>query len=292
MAVVEGVGANGLPTLVVTDGPGSRAEVYLHGAHVTSWIPAGGTEALFVSREALLDGRSPIRGGVPVVFPQFADRGPLPKHGFARVQPWRPIGDEGDARAGRVRLELRDSAETRALWPHAFRAELGITLAGGGIELSLGVENTGDSSFSFTAALHTYLRVADVRRIGVAGLQGVRYIDKVAGGVERVEESAAVAIAGEVDRVYLGATRPVRVDDPAGGRVLAVQADDFPDVVVWNPWAEQARAFSDFGDDEYLEMVCVEAARIGVPVELPPGGSWRAAQRVHVAEGPGSGGAA
>ena len=28
--------------------------------------------------------------------------------------------------------------------------------------------------------------------------------------------------------------------------------------VVWNPWIDKSARMADFGDDEYLEMVCVE----------------------------------
>ena len=38
--------------------------------------------------------------------------------------------------------------------------------------------------------------------------------------------------------------------------------------VVWNPWDKKAKAMSDFGDDEYKRMVCVEAAAIEKPVTL------------------------
>lgn len=63
------------------------AEVYAFGAHVTSW-GVGDEELLFLSREAILDGSKPIRGGIPVVFPQFNDLGPLSAHGFARKSVW------------------------------------------------------------------------------------------------------------------------------------------------------------------------------------------------------------
>lgn len=44
--------------------------------------------------------------------------------------------------------------------------------------------------------------------------------------------------------------------------------------VVWNPWDKKAKAMSDFGDDEYKRMVCVEAATIEKPVTLKPGEEW------------------
>ena len=146
-----------LPRVRLSHPSGGTADVYLHGAHVTSWIPAGGSEALFLSRAAAFGPGKAIRGGVPVIFPQFAAMGPLPKHGFARTQPWERVDDAGRPEA--VRLRLRDSEETRALWPHAFAAELAVGLGDDWLSLELTIRNPGGAAFQFTAALHTYLRV-------------------------------------------------------------------------------------------------------------------------------------
>jgi len=52
-------GVGGLPIVRVTGRAGS-AEVYLHGAHVASWVPAGGAPVLWMSRSA-------SRGSVPTL---------------------------------------------------------------------------------------------------------------------------------------------------------------------------------------------------------------------------------
>lgn len=44
--------------------------------------------------------------------------------------------------------------------------------------------------------------------------------------------------------------------------------------VVWNPWEKKARAIPDFGDDEYKQMLCVDAAAIEKPIALKPGEEW------------------
>lgn len=44
--------------------------------------------------------------------------------------------------------------------------------------------------------------------------------------------------------------------------------------VVWNPWEKKARVIPDFGDDEYKQMLCVDAAAIEKPIALKPGEEW------------------
>lgn len=254
----------------------ARAAVLPDGAHVVSFVPDGGAEVLFVSRETRVPPAASVRGGVPVIFPQFAELGPLPKHGFARMAAWAP----GRRTAAEAVFHLADTPESRALWPHRFAAELAVTLGDEALRIALSVTNAGTEAMPFTGALHTYLRVADARRAVVRGLDGVRFRDKVAGG-DHVQ-AGDVTFAGEVDRMYFGAPEAVRVADPAGGRTLVARKEGFPDVVVWNPWTELARRLPDLADEEYADFVCIEAAHVESPLVLPPGGRWTGAQVLSV----------
>lgn len=265
------------PLLLVAP-DGARAAVHPHGAHVTSWTPAGGTadERLFLSA---LGGPRPgaaIRGGIPVIFPQFAAEGPYARHGFARTSEWTVV-EAGPAidGAGAV-LRLADTPATRAAWPFAFEATLTVALGGEALTVTLAVTNTGDAPMPFTAALHTYLRVAHVAEVAVHGLGGVTYRDATAGGAHRVEAADAVRLAGEVDRLYLDVPGPVEVREP--GRATRVVAAGFPDVVLWNPGPERAAALADLEPGGADRFVCVEAAVVGRPVRLAPGERWAGAQ--------------
>lgn len=278
MSSADPSAAREMPRIRLAHPSGGTAEVYLHGAHVTSWVPAGGGEALFVSRAARFDGESAIRGGVPVIFPQFADNGPLPKHGFVRTEAWERV----DASESRATLRLRDNDGTRALWPHAFAAEYTVEVGERRLTMRLRVQNTGVEPFDFTAALHTYLRVADVGRASVAGLHGVTYRDKVRGGETYVEEDAELRIDGELDRVYLSPPPELRVRDDVAGRAFRVRSEGFADTVVWNPGAEAAAKLPDMEAGEEREMLCVEAAQVADPVRLQPGESWSGAQMLEV----------
>ncbi|HEX6040370.1 D-hexose-6-phosphate mutarotase [Longimicrobium sp.] len=258
---------------------GASAEVRRNGAHVTSWIPAGGGEALFLSRASRFTPGRAIRGGVPVIFPQFAEQGPLPKHGFARTEQW----DAVETSDTRVVFRLRYSMFTRAIWPHRFAAELAVELEERRLAIHLSIRNVDSEPFSFTSALHTYLRVADVGQASVAGLRGLSYRDKLRDGGTFTEDADPLRIPGEIDRVYVDAPRELRVRDEAGGRTIVVHSEGFADAVIWNPGADKAAAFPDMEAGEEREMLCVEAAQAAAPVTLAEGETWEGAQVLEIA---------
>lgn len=274
-------GENDLPRVVLAHPSGARAEAYAHGAHLTSYVPAGGEEVFFVSRRARFDAASAIRGGVPVVFPQFADQGPLPKHGFARVAEWALPDVSAADGVARATFVLTDSPETLNLWPHTFLASLVVALDADGIELRLDVFNRGAEALEFTVALHSYFRVADVREAAVLGLRGISFHDKELDR-DRAQDEDELTVCAPLDRVYRNAPDLLRIRDGAGGRVLVIEKEGFADAVVWNPWIGGAAKLDDMEDDEYLRMLCVEAGSVAVPVRLEAGGRWSARQRVSV----------
>jgi glucose-6-phosphate 1-epimerase len=269
-----------MPKLSLAAADGARAEVYLHGAHVTSWIPAGETaDRLFLSARSAFGPGKAIRGGIPVCFPQFANQGPLPNHGFARVSAWETVdARRTDTGAAQARLRLADSPATRALWPHPFALELTVAVTGRTLAVALAVLNTGLKAFEFTAALHTYLRVADVRYAVVRGLRKAHYRDKALATDGNVETAPALAFDREIDRVYYAA--PGDLAAAEHGRSVAIRANGFPDTVVWNPGAARGATLDDLEPDGHLRMLCVEAAVARVPVTVAPGARWHGAQRL------------
>jgi glucose-6-phosphate 1-epimerase len=251
---------------------GARATIHAQGAHLSSWSDAAGTEQLFLSTRSGFAPGVAIRGGVPVIFPQFAAEGPLPKHGFARTQPWTLV----EQRADRARWALQDSAATRAIWPHPFRCELGVEIGGAQLRVSLNVTNSGDAPMIFTAALHSYLRVAAIEEVRVLGLKGLRYRDSANGNAEHIERADQLAIVGEVDRIYFDAPAQLELIEPA--RRLHIEQQGFSDSVVWNPGAEKGATLADMEEHGYQRMLCIEAAVIGRPVHLAAGESWAGSQ--------------
>eukprot|EP01041_Mallomonas_annulata_P020387 gene20387-40137_t len=62
-----------LPAVRIASGDGAEAIVTLYGAHLVSWNTADGAERLFCSVKSAMDGSRAIRGGVPIIFPLFAE---------------------------------------------------------------------------------------------------------------------------------------------------------------------------------------------------------------------------
>ena len=250
---------------------GATALVARHGAHVLSWIPADGRERLFLSERAKCAEGAAIRGGVPVIFPQFGERGALLKHGFARTLPWRFTGVDDQCAV----FELRNDERT-AHWPHAFAVRLRIGLSATQLQLTLEVENTGDDAFVFTAALHTYLRVKSMEDAAVEGLQGCDYEDSAAGGILRREDKPEIRFDGEVDRIYNDVVAPLTLAD--GEHRLHIEHDGFPDAVVWNPGEHLAACIADLAPGDHRHFVCVEAGVVLQPETLAPGEGWSGTQ--------------
>ncbi|MFE7630519.1 D-hexose-6-phosphate mutarotase [Kocuria sp. NPDC057446] len=238
--------------------------VHDQGAHVIDWIPTGHAPVLWLSPSTALETGTPVRGGVPICFPWFADGaegGRAPKHGFARTLPWHVESRESSDHEAVVVYRLSDADVTdpahREQFPHAFEAYF-VVRFGAELSLELSITNTGERAFDFEEALHAYLVVGDVRKIRVEGLAGASYRDKVLGREDCVQEGA-LRFDGETDRVYRS-TGDVTVVDPVLGRALRIRKKNSGTTVVWNPWADQAAAMPDVGPDGWTDFVCVEGA--------------------------------
>jgi len=269
-------GRGGLTRVELQHVSGARSEVYLHGAHVTAWQPAREREVLFVSSASHFRDGAPIRGGIPVIFPQFGD-GPLPKHGLVRTRAWTvertALGADG---AVMLTLRLEDDAQTRACWPHPFSLQLTVSL---GLDLALDftVTNPGPAPLPFQAVLHTYFQVGAIAQTGLSGLQGTAFDDFLNPGpaaAPRAEARAIVEFDRETDLVYINAPDRVVLDDRGNQRKITIVKSGLSDIVVWNPWIEKSKRLDDFGDDEYQRMVCVETGCIRAPPALAPGAQW------------------
>ncbi len=273
--VTLGEGRGGLPCLTVSTDR-CTAELYLHGAHLCHWQPRTHPHpVLWMSQASRFQADAPIRGGVPICFPWFGPKAgdpAAPVHGIARIQEWRldrvEVERDGTTAIG---LSMPSDAATRAAAPRGCTLTCTVRL-GGELSMALTVANPTEGPLTIEEALHTYFAVSDVRRVGVEGLAGATFVDKADGGKRKAQDESVITISGETDRLYLNTRAAITLTDPGFGRRIRVAKTGSLASVVWNPWIAKSRAMSDFGDDEWPGMLCIETANAGDnAVTLPPG---------------------
>jgi glucose-6-phosphate 1-epimerase len=244
-------------------------------------MPVDAGEQLYLSPASVLEAGSPVRGGVPVVFPQFAKLGPLAQHGFARTRPWHL--DQANSDASTAVLSLSDDTTTRNLWPHQFTLSLRIKIIGRELLMELSCLNTGTTPFDFTGALHTYLALSDIDQAKVLGLEGLPYIDAV-DQQEKKQSEALLATKAQLNRVYRQCQPDLLLLEQQGAalRRIAIRQRGFSDVVVWNPGETMCATLPDMAPQGYRNMLCIEAAQLSQAVRLEPGQRWIGSQSLHL----------
>ena len=237
-----------------------RAVVSAHGAQVLE-AELSGRRLLWLSPLATFDDRSAVRGGIPLCFPWFGKHPDgLPAHGFARNRSWALLQQRDD----RCVFELRDDADTLALWPHRFLARLAITLSDM-LQIEFSVENIDSTPFTFTYALHSYFAVDQLDAVTVTGLDG-RLRREV--GHVTTPQAGVVTLHRPIDAIFEHAQGPLALHD--GAASVEITATQMESAVVWNP-GEAGATVGDIGP-HWREFVCVERGNVGsAAVTLQPG---------------------
>eukprot|EP00592_Proboscia_alata_P001487 CAMPEP_0194367062 /NCGR_PEP_ID=MMETSP0174-20130528/15169_1 /TAXON_ID=216777 /ORGANISM="Proboscia alata, Strain PI-D3" /LENGTH=336 /DNA_ID=CAMNT_0039142629 /DNA_START=28 /DNA_END=1038 /DNA_ORIENTATION=- len=283
------------PIVLTHTSSGANATIYPFGATVTSYKTCSGRELLFVSRTAKLDGSKAIRGGIPLVFPQFGrpDQS-MPQHGFLRCNLWKVEStyEEGDDACSCVdlSLSLKDVVAARGgEWNVGTERDCTVTLTvkvyPSSFTTTMTVVNSGGVAFPYQALFHTYYAISGQSALNgevcnVKGLAGYEYLDQLT-AKSHVQNDEPITIGGEVDRIY---SHPTQTDidvviSTGVGTSVALKSSAFVTklngdnvvapvgVVVWNPFIEKAKSMGDFDDEQYKEMICVEPGMLkDVPI--------------------------
>lgn len=271
--LVEQIQLGQLPVWRIRVGQ-AEALVACQGAHVLRYGFDGEPDIVWGNPEAVFEPGTPIRGGIPVCWPWFGDllKNPAavqamctttadaPAHGLARQVAWQAGGVEVDTDRVRLDFHHRTSAETTPGWPHATELTLSLSV-GERLELTLSVRNLEDHPLVLSQALHTYFAVSDVREVGIEGLANADYYDCLDGWT-RKRQNGEPTITAETDRVYVGLPARLAIRDPQWQRRLFVETRNSHSAVLWNPWIDKAARLSQFADDAWTGMLCIETARV------------------------------
>jgi len=254
--------------------PSASATIYLQGAHLTHWQPAGEQPVLFLSQKSDFAPGKPIRGGVPLAFPWFANDSkadrfegkPGPSHGFARIQEWT---------LSFAALAGDDLHLTFTLGPTELSREMGFDhfrlafelILGRSLTMRLAVANDAETPLVFEEAMHTYFHVDDVEKISITGLEPTGYIDKTDNFRVKPALHAPLVLTSFTDRIYANTTATCAIHDPLAKRTLTIAKQNSNTTVVFNPW----KGMADMGPEEWHKMVCVETVNAGADkVTLAP----------------------
>jgi aldose 1-epimerase len=173
------------PTIYILEGDGERAEIWpAQGFNCYRWLTKGGNLDVLYADAKFLEGSSPTRTGIPVLFP-FANRirdgrftwdgreYQLPLndstkrnaiHGFACRRPWRVIAQGSNSASAWVTGEFhgaRDGADCRELWPADYRIRVTYRLGALCLAVEAGADNPDNRPLPCGLGYHPYFRAED-----------------------------------------------------------------------------------------------------------------------------------
>jgi glucose-6-phosphate 1-epimerase len=273
------------------------AVIAMHGAHVLSWVPAGGREVFWLSPASLPEPAA-IRGGVPVCWPWFAKQGQTAdaaQHGPVRNLAWQ-IMDISHCSDDEITFSMEPAAQAKAApvealaagVPAGLRVRVSITL-GRTLCQTLHTDNLGTAPFVLSQALHSYYAVSHAQRVSIEGLQGLTYTDRLRALAQAVQDQP-FALGLACDRTYehppvapASEHRRYTLVDTAWQRRIDIDVTGSRSVVVWNPGSETARQMVDVPDEAWPDFLCIEAANAGPDViRLEPGAGHQLTQTLSV----------
>ncbi|OKL50248.1 D-hexose-6-phosphate mutarotase [Boudabousia marimammalium] len=252
---------------VVIASPSSNARVFHQGAHVEQWTPQGQEPVVWVSQASAYQVGKSIRGGIPIIFPWFNQGRTLglrPRHGFARTTKWEYLGSRPLPEGGMQATWFFDptsaqEAEGADLFPYDYALHYRVS-CDEALTVELEITNLSDEDFECELAFHTYLQVGDIERTTLEGLDGVEAVNPFISPEHFTQEGNVESLTG-IDRVFFSGPN-LTVRDEALSRNIQVESEGATNTIVWNPGPEGAAGMSDMGDDEWRQMLCVEAGCI------------------------------
>ena len=239
---------------------GAEAHLYLHGAHVLHYQPAGQQPVLWQSEASWFEPGKPIRGGIPVCWPWFGahpTEPDQPSHGFVRLTEWEPISTSSTEESTIATLQFPASG-----CPQGMSLQLRVELSEQ-LSVSLITANNSGADFKFSEALHSYFSIRDIRSVIILGLEDQRYLDSLYRGSSPQQQSGPISFSAETDRIYIDTPHTCTIVDEVFKRSIHIQKENSLSTVVWNPWIDKSIRMPDFGDREFMNMLCLETANCG-----------------------------
>lgn len=237
------------------------------GAQVLHAALGSGLELLYLSPLVAMYPDNPIRGGIPLMFPQFGDSGPLRKHGFVRDLQWTLVAENDDAMAKNISYELDIKSTDFPEWPFDASLQMDASIGLDSFSIALTIINTGNQAFIFTGGLHPYFAISSRKDVQVNGLEALPFRDSFPG-----DHAYELNADGVVERQYMG---DAEVQFYNGSHWLKIISSGFDSWMIWNPGKEGARKISDLPDEDWDKFICIEPIVLAEPQTLLPGNAFK-----------------
>lgn len=244
------------------------ASVALWGGQLLRFQAKGQEPLLWPNPHADYSGTTAIREGIPICWPWFNKLGQnhrlvqdnfadieAPSHGLVRNRLWQLEAVSDDATATHVHLcTVLEEKPLKLEVIYRFSDQVTIELIS---------TNLSDDKMCFAQALHTYFAISDIADVRVQGLDSYEYLDMIDGHILKVQQGD-VRVSEEVDRLYMQVPSEIKLVDAGWQRSIYLNSKNSRSTVIWNPWVEKSKGLSQFADEDYQRMICIETARAGV----------------------------
>lgn len=243
------------------------ARILLQGAQLTEFTTTQHPENwLFVSPANTYETGKAIRGGIPICWPVFGafDKNPEPvkssfpktleQHGYARHAIWtlESVKPEKDHISIALSLDAAQLKQSPKL-----AVQVLFTLSEKGFDIALSTTNNDTAPITFSQALHTYFATSDIHQTSITGFSDCDYVDALTPHWETKNQHGDITFTEETDRIYkTGSNCAIHTPN----KDFELRTSNSNSTVVWNPWIEKSKHLSQFNDDDYLNMLCVETA--------------------------------
>lgn len=271
----------------------------LFGGHVLSYInKADNNERLWLSKHAVFDGKTPIRGGIPICWPWFSNHHlepSFPSHGFVRTQMFDLI-DISETLSGQnvVQSQLTLSPKQLDLFGYKnIQMKLIIEISST-LNINIISMNNSNEIMPITQALHSYFRIENIASTLLKGVE-TDYDDKpsITFGLKA---PIYYTFDGEVDRIHKhdhnNFSQPQSIEISSTATcpeheqitTIKIRQCGHDSTVVWNPWKEKSISMKDMENEGYATMLCIEAANTQnaeLPLQLAPNQIHKLSQQIY-----------
>ena len=212
-------------------------------------VRLSGTDLFYNSPLSKIESGQSFRGGIPILFPQFGNLGPLKKHGFVRDVYWQLVKEAINLESAEIEYEYIIDENHSSNWGNKAILNLKIYSSQNVIRIILQIKNTGESSFCFTGGLHPYFKIRSRSVIKINGMEESYFEDVFPVNNFNLNDDSMI------ERLYLNNNEITFYN---GYSHLLIKSSGFNNWMFWNPGSEGAKKLLDLPNEDWDKFFCIE----------------------------------